>query len=150
MSDIFWRNVAVGENDSGWEWTLFRNPQGYGRGGGSGNGHFYAHRRAWELTNGPIPDGNVVCHRCDNPACCNPAHLFVGPQSANMVDAKTKDRFAIGGRHGMARLTDADVKCIKRKMASGVLQRIIAEEYGIGRTTVSSIARGQTWTHVSA
>jgi hypothetical protein len=80
------------------EFTGACMPNGYGRIalGGQGGGVGLAHRVAWELANGPIPEDLHVCHRCDNPPCCNPAHLFLGTRSDNMRDSVSKRR----DRHG--------------------------------------------------
>jgi hypothetical protein len=80
-----------------WEWQGNRDYRGTGR---VGNGTYHkgtsstvlVHRVAWELTYGPIPAGLFVCHTCDNPPCCNPAHLFLGTQKDNMHDCKLKGR----------------------------------------------------------
>jgi len=73
------------------EFVGAKNPQGYGC-LGFNNKSYQAHRLAWELTNGPIPEGFVVCHRCDNPPCINPAHLFLGTQRENIIDMYAKGR----------------------------------------------------------
>lgn len=93
----FWEKVVrKGANDC-WLWTAATDNHGYGQimlgSYRSANKRPHkAHRVAWELMRGPIPDGMLVCHRCDNPRCCNPSHLFLGDQRANMRDASDKGR----------------------------------------------------------
>jgi hypothetical protein len=82
-----------------WEWTGATVPGGYGRLRGDDARSTLAHRAAWLWANGPFPDGLKVCHRCDNPPCCNPEHLFLGTQLENMRDCVAKGRFR-GGRRG--------------------------------------------------
>lgn len=90
--DRFWENVDIRGEDECWEWRLARTSLGYGD-LQWGEHTVYAHRVAWELTNGPIPDRMCICHHCDNPPCCNPAHLFLGTQRDNVQDSITKGRF---------------------------------------------------------
>jgi hypothetical protein len=87
----FWTAVdQSGGSDACWPWQRHRNPEGYGV--TKLAGFRRAHRLAWCLTNGPIPDGMLVCHTCDNPPCCNPAHLFLGTESDNRQDMLAKGR----------------------------------------------------------
>lgn len=129
-------------------WTgALRN--GYGK--ISWNGRTLStHRLTWELVFGPIPDGMNVLHRCDNPACCNPRHLFLGNHADNMRDREAKDRHnaPIGSRHGRATLTDDQVREIRRLWSHGVPQTEIAKRLGTNPQRVYSIVHRRTWRHI--
>jgi hypothetical protein len=104
-----------------------------------------AHRLAYEFTHGPCPSGLFVCHHCDVPSCCNPAHLFVGTPQDNVDDMRRKNRHAHGERSSSAKLTVARVRTIKRLLAAGMVQRRIAAIFGVLQSTISDIATGTTW-----
>src|SRR5213078_650845 len=117
----FW--AAVEKGPGCWLWLRARIPTGYGhvRWGGLQRN---AARVAWQLTYGPIPDGLRVCHYCDNPPCVKPAHLFLGTREDSARDRARRGRIAAGERHGMARLSFAQVREIrKRYEAGGISQR---------------------------
>jgi len=93
LEERFRSRVDVKGPDDCWEWTAGKIPGGYGAVWDNSIGrHQHAHRLAWELANGPIPDGMWVLHRCDNPPCCNPAHLWLGTQYENDKDRTRKQR----------------------------------------------------------
>lgn len=94
-AEHFWAGVKIGAPDDCWLWTRSRDKDGYGQ-----VNHGRAHRATWALTFGAIPASLCVLHRCDNPPCCNPAHLFLGTTADNMADKKAKQRQATGDRHG--------------------------------------------------
>jgi DNA-binding NarL/FixJ family response regulator len=91
----------------------------------------------------------VVCHRCDNPPCCNPRHLFLGTTAANVADRDAKQRQARGERIALARLTEESVREIRRLQARGFLHREIARQFNVSRPTISAVCSGRTWRHVA-
>jgi len=100
-----------------------------------------AHRLAYELFVGPIPDGLLVCHRCDNGRCINPAHLFLGTAAENIADAIQKGRFD----PPLRRLTAEQVVSMRALRDRGWLMKDIAREFGVARNTASQAIRGVTW-----
>ncbi|MFA7238188.1 MAG: HNH endonuclease [Phycisphaeraceae bacterium] len=130
-----------------WEWTGYLNEKGYGRLRIQGR-HLYAHRLSYELFCGPLTDEQMVCHKCDNPMCCNPEHLFLGTRGDNIRDAKAKGRNNRGVRNRSAKLTDDDVRAIRSARASGMLQKDIASQYGLHKNMVYYICTRKNWGHV--
>lgn len=137
----------VVRSDGCWGWTGMTDAHGYGTFGHGGK-HIRAHRFSYERTNGPIPKGMNACHRCDNPACSNPEHIFIGTQGDNMRDAATKGRVERGSRHHAAKLTESNVQEIRRLRALGVLAKDIAPAFGIAEGTAQGIIARRHWRHV--
>lgn len=134
-----------------WIWTGSKHPAGYGSIKlGPGHGMQVSHRVAWELALGRVPDGLNVLHRCDNRPCVNPDHLFLGTQLDNARDMIAKGRQVIlrGERVGRARLNADQVREIRR-IGRSVLQRALAERYGVGTSTIGAILTGDAWKHVT-
>jgi hypothetical protein len=147
-ASTLWAKVKVDVSTNCWEWTGSKTRWGYGQ--IRANKKVYAtHRLAYELARGPIPQGMFVCHRCDNPGCINPDHLFIGTAADNTADMMAKGRHARvrGGEHSSSKLTEADVRAIRA--ATNVSQRRLAEQYGVGSTTIHAILRRKTWSHLS-
>ncbi len=130
-----------------WVWTGSTSCHGYGSISVRGR-HTGAHRFAYETFIGEIPEGLYVCHTCDNRACVNPAHLFLGTHEDNRNDMVAKGRHARGGRHHWAKLTEADVLDIRRRCAAGVSQKELCAEYGVADSLVSRIVNRLIWTHI--
>lgn len=164
----FWRRVdRSGGDDACWPWIASKSVSGYGKYTG-GTAHLRTHRVAYALTYGDIPDqvngmGICVCHRCDNRACCNPSHLFLGTNAENTADmwrknrAKPKrgddhparkkpERLARGERHGMAKLTWEKVRMIRELHAKGgSTHDDIAALFKISRTAITLVINNKRW-----
>lgn len=109
------------------------------------------HRYAWELTQGEIPKGLFVLHKCDVGMCVNPEHLFLGTQVDNIVDMDTKgrsNRSQPGKKNGRATLTEQDVLEIRRLAAEGMTPIIIWKKYDVGKTTIYKIIKRELWSHI--
>lgn len=143
----FWRWTDKRGPDDCWIWSGQKSSRGYGVINVGGK-NTYAHRIAYELSHGVIPDGMYVCHACDRKLCVNPAHLWIGTTDDNMADMVAKGRSAHGERNGRAKLAKDDVWAIRTRYAAGETQAALAREWGLGRSTVSGIVRHQTWKHV--
>lgn len=123
-------------------WTGSTTTGGYGRVAAPDGTLKLAHRAAWELANGPIPDGMDILHRCDNPPCADPEHLFLGDDSDNQQDARHK------GRRGSDKLTPDDVRAIREQYAAGVQGKVLAPLYGVSRATISLVVNRKAWRDV--
>lgn len=161
--DRFWSKFSREDKEPCWPWPMSKFPDGYGQ--FMVKHHPYrAHRVAWELTNGSIPDGILVCHKCDNPICCNPNHLFLGTVADNHEDRGRKGRTASGDRHGFRKnpskvprgeangnsiLTDDEVRLIKKMKSEGAKNIEIAKATGRSESIISRIVLGKSWRHIS-
>lgn len=140
-ADRFWRKVQ--KSDGCWLWTASRHPQGHGYASMDGRVQ-YAHRVSWTLTNGPVPEGLSVCHRCDNPPCVNPAHLFLGTHADNMGDMAQKGR-AQAAALKRSKLRPEDVREIIRLRSDGLTLQAIADRFSVTPSAIGLITRGQRW-----
>lgn len=144
LATRFWSRVLCVIATHCWEWQGSRRPNGYGQVSipGRPGQPDIASRVAWRLERGPIPAGLFVCHRCDNPPCVNPAHLFLGTGAENSLDMVAKDRVS---RHA-AKLTRPQVEEIRQRYAAGgALQLDLAAEFGVGPKAVSKIVNRDRW-----
>lgn len=173
----FWSRVDRQGPGECWPWLASRFKDGYGQ--FRLGSHSRAHRISWTLTFGDIPPGLCVLHRCDNPACCNPAHLFLGTNLDNVADMIAKGRNATGDRNGSrlhperllrgdrhpnrlrpervprgvknknSKLTESDIRAIRNAVASGESQASVALKFGVHQTCVSAVVRLLTWRHIT-
>lgn len=151
MSDRFWALVDALGPDECWPWKGSLNPKGYGyfQRGHSHGGCDLSHRTAFELANpGLLGDDDHVLHRCDNPPCCNPGHLFVGDNNANRQDSVRKLRHAYGQRHGRSKLKEADIHAIRQLATEGVAPKNIASRFKVGAQAINNILAKRTWKRV--
>ena len=138
-------------DDACWEWTGYRNRKGYGQ--IKADGRMVAtHRQAFLLRRGPIPEGMHVLHRCDNPPCVNPDHLFLGSNDDNVAERVRKGRSGrnAGASASTAKLTEDDVRRIRRMASLGMTNLEIAEAFPVNDRSISNIVRHKTWKEVVA
>lgn len=132
------------------EWTGARSPQGYGLVSMKTYwkyGTRLAHRLAYYCAHGFFPpDGLIIRHTCDNPRCCNPAHLLEGTRADNMRDRDERGRTSRGEKHWKAKLTEADVRTIR---SSRETQAALARRFGVTILSIHNIRHRKTWRHVA-
>lgn len=146
-----------GRDGTCWIWTAGTTNGGYGVLGVDG-GRVRTHRYAWELEHGPIPEGLQVLHKCDNPPCCRPDHLFLGTDADNVADKVAKGRGPdmkfvstyrlnpAGDRNGMAKLSWSEVRAIRTEYASGgTSYEKLAKKYSINATNIYRIIKNLGW-----
>lgn len=148
IEDRFWSKVdktpGLGPWGDCWEWRAATNGRGYGYFGLEAGKNVSAHRLAYLLSGRELQAGDVVRHRCDNPLCCNPAHLLSGTPAQNSQDMKDRARHRTAPRrgeaHGRCKLSDAEVDELRRlHKESGWTQRALADRYGVSTSQVNRI-----------
>lgn len=138
----FWERVDVQGRDECWEWQAGKYPFGHGTIMEKGK-QLLAHRIAWEIANNQeVPEGMYILHSCDNPSCCNPAHLRPGTAADNVHDMYERGR---GKQRNNVHLTWEQVREIRQAYADGETQVSLAAKFDITQANVSRIVRGETW-----
>jgi hypothetical protein len=149
FAERFW--AKVDQSGECWLWIGGFSQDRYGKIKlpGRNGATVRAHRAAYVLANGEIPNGQLVCHRCDNRACVNPAHLFLGSHRDNVDDMVAKGRQTLGEVNGRAKLSASSVAEIRDLLKNTSLRpTAIAPMYGVSPTAICRISAGRTWTHV--
>lgn len=151
----FWSRVDIAGSDQCWPWKASTDRQGRGKFWVAGTGrHIPSPRFALILSSGESPDNTVfACHTCDNPACCNPKHLWWGDRSANMADCGAKGRHGLqqkyrGEDNPQSSLTAEAVREIRSRYHSGQSAASIAPDYCVSPNTIWKAATGRTWSYV--
>ena len=158
LAERFWTKV---QKDSGiygadgsystqcWQWLGAKMVSGYGHMRINGVNKF-AHRVLYTLLGQTLNANKCVLHKCDNRACVNPEHLFIGTRQDNANDAYTKGRNkgAIGDANFNTKLTSDQVRDIRAAIVNGATHKQMADRFGVSRTSISAIIRGKTWRHV--
>ena len=147
--------ISVDENGC-WNWTGCKNSEGYGKLtiGSRSDGTrrtVKAHRASYAAFVGEIPAGKDICHKCDNPSCVNPEHLFPGTEKDNVADMDAKGRrgFVLSENHPKAKLTEKDVIEARELRKQGFSYYKLAKMYGVYRETMRRAVLGKTWQHMS-
>jgi len=140
-------NVVVDEKGC-WNWQKQKDKNGYGV-LSVADKPYRAHRASYEEFVGPIEDDLHVLHKCDNPSCINPDHLFLGTNAENMVDKVSKGRHAFGEKAGHAKLTENQVREIKRRLQRSESPNTIVKDFPVTGKAVRLIRDGVNWKHVT-
>lgn len=152
LTERLMRYVSPEPNTGCWLWVGAANRGRYGvmRAETKSRATVLAHRASWRIHFGEIPTAMFVCHRCDNPSCVNPSHLFLGTNADNMRDKQVKGRAPSGEAASNAKLTAAQVDHIRVILSTGVVtQQRIADAFGVSGSTIAYINTGHTWKETS-
>ena len=142
-------NYTINENGCH-IWSKFKDKDGYGQITIARNKSGRAHRESYRNYIGEIPDGMFVCHKCDNPSCINPDHLFIGTVKDNAKDRKDKGRNPNkhGINHHMAKLSEEEVLLIRLMKNLGASSKFIAKQFELRQSHVCSIISRAIWSHI--
>jgi hypothetical protein len=144
LEDRFMKYIFIDTNSGCWLWTGNVDHYGYGRLGYKMKS-YRASRAAMLIFNGKDPGKLFVCHKCDNPLCANPEHLFLGTQKDNMQDCKNKKRQNAGSKNGSAKLQESDIPKIFEMAKSGATHLEISKVFSVSRSNIGSILNKKRW-----
>ncbi|HEX5016165.1 MAG TPA: HNH endonuclease [Actinomycetes bacterium] len=144
LRELFWGKVDRRSPEECWRWLSAVDKDGYGKHTLRGR-TVRAHRFSYELSVGELSPGICVCHRCDNPSCVNPGHLFLGTNAENTADKVAKGRQARGESLPQAKLTAANIADIRILRTQGWTQQALADKFAVSQVQISKICRGKKW-----
>lgn len=144
LDQQFWPKVKKAAAGKCWEWSGAKNKAGYGN-IKTGGKYRNAHRVSYEIHYGTIPKNLFVCHKCDNPSCVNPNHLFLGTPQDNDNDKVTKGRQIRGEQHTLSKLTRESVLQIRKMKGS---HQNIADKFGVSRRLIGMVKEKSIWKHI--
>lgn len=150
IEERFWKQVVIVPYDNGcWLWSGHTNQKGYGQigRGAAGAGEIKAHALSWIIHYGRIPEGKCVLHRCDNPPCVNPNHLWIGTRLDNNRDSVSKGRNQRGEKHRFSKFTNQDINDI-RSLWPQMNQADLARRYNVNWSAIWKIVHKKTWKHI--
>ena len=148
--EYFFKQISIENHiNNCWIWIGNCNKQGYGK-LTSKKKTWMSHRFSWMIYNGQIPPGLCILHKCDNPPCCNPDHLFIGTHKDNSKDMviKKRNRDDRGSKHPMHKLNEQQVLKIRESIENGEQQSKLAIQYNVGPMTISNIKHRKSWKHI--
>ena len=151
FEERFWSKVKKSDPDKCWEWTAtFDKRSGYGKISTTKHRNMAAHRASYEIHNSSIDNTLCVLHKCDNPTCVNPDHLFLGTKQDNNLDKLSKGRAAgpKGTNNKSAKLTEADILVIRAMIDNKISDVAIAKQFNVYSTTIRMIRLRKTWNHI--
>lgn len=153
QEELLWARINKDGPNGCWVYSGASDRRGYGRPATWASGRlkrYYAHRRVYELLVGPIPEGKLVLHRCDNPPCCNPEHLFLGDDRANHADKVAKKRHTWGELTKRNKLSASQALEVLRAAPRGPYAAEMARALGVSVGTIQSIVARRSWKELSA
>ena len=140
----FWEKVKKGGDDECWLWIGARNNAGYGNIKAEGK-YINGHRLSYKIHFGEIKKGMYICHKCDNPSCVNPKHLFMGIPQENDNDKVKKQRQSRGEKHPISKLTEELVRKIRKESGS---HQSLSIKYNVSRRLIGMVKQKSIWKHV--
>lgn len=150
--ETFFSKIKQGNENECWEWTgaVINEKRKMFYGSAFVCGHtFRAHRLAYRLYNGMFDESLFICHKCDNPKCCNPGHLFLGTAKDNYYDCMGKGRNTRGDKHGGSLLKEIDVKNIRKEFELGDTKKELSKKYKVPYRIIFRIIKRETWKHIN-